>query len=421
MATFLTDSPGSRENGARNPTSGILTLWRAMITALWLSAAAVAQQSGASLPALLQRYQAQPNDYRLCQEIGVAYTRTEQLDKAAEFFRQAVRLKPDFLPARKNLATVLWFLNRKQESEREFQALVKLLPNDPAPRLYLGLAAYERAQYAEAVTQLEKAGALAMENPEALPVLADAYDRQGAPEKAHKLYTKMIALTPDSADAYASFAAFASAHRNNAFALRVLDQGLGRVPDSAKLWLERGLILALDGNQEQAELSFRKAGERDPLWSLPSLSLGIGQLERGQFADAAASFRQAIEREPKDDRAWYLLAAALKRDPKGQDEMVAALRKALELNAGNTRARVALAEYYSATDRLAAAVSELEKAIARDPGNAAALYQLGLAYQRQGKLDKARETLQEFQKAKARMREEETELVQILKTLPSTR
>ena len=49
------------------------------------------------------------------------------------------------------------------------------------------------------------------------------------------------------------------------------------------------------------------------------------------------------------------------------------------------------------------------------------LYQLGLAYQRQGKLDKARETLQEFQKAKARMREEETELVQILKTLPSTR
>src|SRR5881628_3433223 len=213
MPTFLTDSPGSRENGARNPTF-------AMITALWLSAAAVAQQSGASLPALLQRYQAQPEDYRLCQEIGVAYTRSEQLDKAEEFFLKAVRLKPDFLPARKNLATVLWFLNRKQESEHEFQALVKLLPNDPAPRLYLGLAAYERAQYAEAVTQLEKAGALAMENPEALPVLADAYNRQGAPEKAHKLYTKMIALTPDSADAYASFAAFASTHRNNAFALR---------------------------------------------------------------------------------------------------------------------------------------------------------------------------------------------------------
>src|SRR6266852_4415621 len=117
-------------------------------------------QPGASLPDLLQRYQAQPDDYRLCQEIGVAYTRSGQLDKAEEFFRQAVRLKPDFLPARKNLATVLWFLNHKQESEREFQALVKLLPNDPTPRLYLGLAAYDRKQFADAVANFEKAGAL---------------------------------------------------------------------------------------------------------------------------------------------------------------------------------------------------------------------------------------------------------------------
>ena len=63
----------------------------------------------------------------------------------------------------------------------------------------------------------------------------------------------------------------------------------------------------------------------------------------------------------------------------------------------------------------------LENAVARDPGNAAALYQLGLAYKRQGKVEKSRQTLQEFQRAKARMRDEETELVQILKTLQPAR
>src|SRR5262249_52702251 len=213
---------GWSTHGADMP--GARLLW---ITSLLLCVAGVAQQPGATLPVLLQRYKAQPDDYRLCQEIGVAYTRSEQLEKAVEFFRKAVRLKPDFLPARKNLATVLWFLGHKQESEREFQALAKLLPNDPAPRLYLGLAAYDRKQYVEVVAHLEKAGALALENPEVLPVLAEAYDRQGAPEKAHQMYTKMIALAPDSVDAYVSFAAFACAHRNNTFALRVLDQGLG--------------------------------------------------------------------------------------------------------------------------------------------------------------------------------------------------
>src|SRR5262245_53068339 len=240
-------------------------------------------QPGASIPDLLQRYRSQPKDYRLCQEIGVAYTRSEQLDKAERFFREAVQLKPDFLPARKNLATVLWFLNRRQESEREFQSLVELLPKDPAPRLYLGLAAYDRKQYAGAIASLEAAGALASENPEVLPLLADAYDRQGAAEKAHQAYTRLIALSPESTDAYASFAVFASAHGNNAFALRVLDQGLRRVPESSKLWLERGIVLALDGAQEQAEISFRKAAERDPRSPLPVLSIGIGQLERGQF------------------------------------------------------------------------------------------------------------------------------------------
>src|SRR5262249_33086369 len=177
----------------------------------------------------------------------------------------------------------------------------------------------------------------------------------------------------------------------------------------------------LDGAQEQAETSFRKAGERDPRSPLPALSVGIGQLERGQFAEATGSFRQALEKAPADDRAWYLLATALKRDANAQNEMAAALVQALDLNPGNTRARVALAQFHSASGRLDTAISELEKAIARDPGNPAALYQLGIAYQRQGKAEKARLMAQEFQKAKARAREEERELVQILKTLPAAR
>jgi tetratricopeptide (TPR) repeat protein len=385
--------------------------------AFLLSLGARAQQ--ADLATLLQRYAAQPNDYGLCQAIGVAYTRAEQLEKASEFFRKALLLKPDFLPARKNLATVLWFLNRKQESEREFQALVKMVPNDPVPHLYLGLAAHGRQQYQSAVTHFEKSGDLALDNPEVLPLLADAYDHLNAPDKAYAAYRRWLAAAPDSADAYASFAAFAAAHANNGFALQVLEQGLKRMPGSAKLLLEQGIILAQDGKDEQAAISFRQAGERDPQWSLPPLALGVHQLARGQLAAAAASFRKAIERAPKDDRAHYLLATALKGDPHRHEEMVAALQKAIDLNGRNARARVALADFYVAADRLSDAVSQLEQAVAGDPQNATALYQLGLAYRRQGQSEKSRQALQKFQAAKAKTKAEETELVQILKTVPA--
>lgn len=366
--------------------------------------------------------QTAPTDYRQYQEAGVAYSRSGQLEQAAASFRKALALKPDFLAARKNLATVLWFLNRKQESEREFLSLVKLLPGDPVPRLYLGLAAFDRKQYAAATNHLEKAGALASENPEVLPVLAEAYDKQGLPEKAYAAYTKLIAVAPDADENYIAFAGFASVHRNNPFALRVLDQGVARKPDSAKLLLERGIILAFEGDLAQAEISFHKASQSDPKWPLPFLALGIGQLERSNFSAAAATFRKAIQLAPADDRAHYLLATALKRAGSGNDsnppeEMLAALRQAIALNPAAARARIALAQTYLASGNVEEAISELEKAVAADPHNPNALYQLGLAYQRQGQPAKARPFFQAFQEAKSKSTDEENELVQILKTV----
>jgi Tfp pilus assembly protein PilF len=97
--------------------------------------------------------------------------------------------------------------------------------------------------------------------------------------------------------------------------------------------------------------------------------------------------------------------------------MVAALRKTIQLNPSATRARIALAQSYLAADRLDAAISELEKAIATDPRNSNALYQLGLAYQRRGQTDKARRLFQAFEDAKSKSQDEENELVQILKTV----
>jgi len=79
------------------------------------------------------------------------------------------------LGARKNLGTVLWFLDRKDESEREFQAVTTVQPADPVPHLYLGLADHARREFPRAKGHFEKAGSLALENPEVLPAVLEAY------------------------------------------------------------------------------------------------------------------------------------------------------------------------------------------------------------------------------------------------------
>jgi Flp pilus assembly protein TadD len=61
------------------------------------------------------------------------------------------------------------------------------------------------------------------------------------------------------------------------------------------------------------------------------------------------------------------------------------------------------------------AVDELEKAHSLSPDDATTLYQLSLAYRKQGRADEAARMMQGFQSVKAKSRGEDAELIQILK------
>lgn len=483
-----------------------------------------------ALPLLLQIHQSEPNQAQVCLQIGIAYTDLRQLDKAADFYRKALKINPRFSAARKNLATVLWFLGQKPESEHEFQLVLKAHPDDPVPHLYLGSLEYERQQFVNAKQHFEKAGDLALQNPEALPMvletylatqdmsvpdrllrqlqqaatpnqelifqfgllfgryeryhesirafekirdtypdryalllnlgmaqlhgqqlkaavqnfeeivalnlakpevfllLGEAYDRQGLAEKAYSAYAKAIEVEPKAEEGYIALSNFASAHHNNEFALQTLNQGLQRNPGSARLLLQQGVIWALEGNVAESEHNFAKASQFDTGWSLPILALGITQLQAGKLKEASATFRQAIKKAPDDYRAEYFYALTLARagargDPTRRGELIAALHRAIALNPKDADSRVSLGQAYLAADQVDEAAVELEKAIQLDPKNPTALYQLSIAYRKQGKTEPAQRVLQTFEQAKAKLKEEEDQerkaLVQILKTVKS--
>jgi hypothetical protein len=68
--------------------------------------------AGVSLPAnaqgpvdLLEQHRARPDDWKLCHQIALAHTETQNLQQSEMFYRETLKLKPDLIPARKNLTT----------------------------------------------------------------------------------------------------------------------------------------------------------------------------------------------------------------------------------------------------------------------------------------------------------------------------
>jgi superkiller protein 3 len=424
-----------------------------LVLALALLSAAASQSGQKALNALVEAHRARPGDANLCLQIGVLYTQAQQLDKAEEFYRKALAIDPALLPARKNLATVLWFLNRRTESEREFRTVGRLRPDDPVPHLYLGLAASDRKQYAPAKAHFEKAGPLAVDNPEVLPAVLQAFlavkdfslvdrllarpstsrpaevwlliaaacDEHHVPEKAYAAYQRAIEADPRSEQGYLSLAQFAAAHRNVPFAEKVVARGLEAAPGSPRLLLQRGIFRAREGDRKRAAESFEQAAAADPKSNTAVLALGILQLESGQPAEAAATFRKAAGIAPRDHRAEYLYATALSRagasDTARRAEIVVALKRALALNPSDARAHVLLGQEYLSSGEIAAGVAQLERALQLDPANTTALYQLGVHYRRQGRTAESRRLLDTFRELKAKEREEESMVVQIMKVV----
>ncbi len=405
--------------------------------------------AGADLQALLDQHKRNPVDWKIANEVALAYTERSQFAEAANFFRKALVGNPGFVPARKNLGVVLWFAGNHSESAAVFRKLVVAIPNDPVPHLYLGLAAHSRAAHAEAHRHFAAAGDLAVANPDVVVEVLESYlavrdqsvldrteklldatrdvqlsmraaaimDRYGAAPAAYRTYARAIEFAPQHVPLYIALASFASAHQNNRYGMEVLDRGLKQLPGSGPLLFHRGLLTAIDGDRETAVKEFSAAAVSDPKWALPRLAIGVLQLEDGRPEEAAATFAAVLTDHASDGQALYLRALALSRTSSDltRPEQINLLERAVRVNPRDSRALGLLGQAYGAAGRTEDAINTLKKAVSADGRNATAHYQLALILRKAGQIPAANRHLVRFRELRAETDANESELVQFLK------
>src|SRR5436190_1515815 len=219
-----------------------------------------------------------PKDVAAIIQLGLAEKNRGRPEAATEWFRRAVQLNPPLARAQTNLSLERYTAERKSQERRQRLAPEpQVVEGNELAHYNLGLAFRQKGYYNEALKEYR----LALERGE---------DRRLTLQAMAELHLLK---------------------RDLAAALELYDTLLREVPDSPKLWNERGVVLHQAGRPEDALASYRQAAEVDPKYALAWNNLGVVQAHGAAADPAIEAFRTALRLQGTFSAARLNLALVL--------------------------------------------------------------------------------------------------------------
>jgi tetratricopeptide (TPR) repeat protein len=229
--------------------------------------------------------------------------------------------------------------------------VVDRLPPDSIERReavqVLGLSLYLAGRFAEAVPRLEATRAWAADNQELAYVLAQAYIQTRQAAKAREVLARLFGAAPDSAAAHLIAAQMMIRLEHDALAQPELERALvldpklpranfllgqmalfrGRLDEAIALTERELAINAADAmalsqlgdayvrgsKWDQAIAALQKSIWLNPFYSAPYILMGRAYMKKDQPALAEGLLRRAIQYDPNNRTAHYVLAQLLQQ------------------------------------------------------------------------------------------------------------
>ena len=332
-----------------------------------------------------------------------ALGRADRTEEVLHSIRPMLEGQPEL-----ELQVALLLLNQDlaRPSEDLLRSAAGRLPLSYPAHFHLAVARQRLGKLPDAIRSARAALALE-ETSEAHLLLGDLLESQGQPLEAISHFQKAVALDP-TPDKYFALGYEFLVHWNWEAAAQVFSEGLEREPGSWNLWLGAGAAALGLTRYEDATRSFLEAVRLAPdeLLGFHLLAQAFDRSEQA-FDDAVLAFRQLLERDPSNPLAQYFEALATFRraSRSGDSSQVASRVETLvQLTRENPRfveAQLLLSEIQFESQNWPAAVEALRQAVRLDPNHVLAHYRLGLALQRSGQGQEARQILQRYRDLKA--------------------
>lgn len=364
------------------------------------------------------------NDPRLLLEYAKASVEIAQPAKATE----ALATLPDNADASIHFeaGSLLASLKHYDDASRQFELALPGYPDRYSAGFNLVLARVKANKYREAIDAGQSLIAKGYAKAELYNLLAEAYEKAGETKEAYDSLRTATQLDPLDEGNYVDLITLCTEHTNYDLAAEIAGIGLAKLPSSERLHLQYGVVLAMKAQLEDARKEFQRAAGLTPKRSLPHVALALVSIQMNKPEDAVDQLRKRVREFPDDYLALWFLGEAVNRSgvvpgSAADTEAIYALRHSVQLNPDISQSQELLGKFLARDGKIEEAAVHLERAIALDPANVGAIYQLAQVYSRKGDSPRAKELFAKVSRMKAEDRENFTKrgLQQILRADPT--
>ncbi|MFC1668888.1 tetratricopeptide repeat protein [Spirochaetota bacterium] len=346
--------------------------------------------------------------HRAYSRLGVMYTERGSFDLAEKYLKQALLIRPKDPINRYNLGIIYLKLNKKEKALQELTLAEKYGQKDVAMLENIGHAHFSLKNYDQSLNLYNKILKTNKRNIKILSRIAEIYYEKGELDRALELFRKITAIEPTTENArvaYLNMGNILDDAQRFTEAIEAYKKAITLSNKDDSAYYNLGIAYKHAKMPELAMLAWKKASQLNPKNPKPLLARANYFYEKREFDLAEKEFRMIITRWPNNQEGHFKIATIYYK--RGQFEFAQkAYNRVLQIKGNSELSRkslINLAVLNSKVKKDEKSLDEslrlIQKALLLKPGDADALFSLGLIYAGKDMQDKAIDTFYQVLKA----------------------
>jgi tetratricopeptide (TPR) repeat protein len=323
-------------------------------------------------------------------QLAQTYLKVQEQGRAYQELNRTLELQPENYSARSEMAELLIAHHDLQLAQTQVDWLLQYRPDDPKAHLTSAYLLAAGGDVSAAIAEMQKAITLAPSDADLHVQLALLLLKKGEPDEAEANLRKAVELNPKAVGAWLMMGTFHQARGSYGQAEQEFRQAIAVDPKNPEPRAALVRLFLVEGKKAEAEDYLKQVKHDFPDNSADYRMLGDFYRTTGDLDEATAEYAALYQEHSKDIQVKNTYTQLLIQKNRF-DEARKLNDEVLKASPKDTDALLYSAQVQIAAGDASGATVALQTLIKSEPNNAAAHYQLGLAFQKSGNMEDAKD------------------------------